>query len=114
MTQIISSSIEYGNDTIYQQQLNLEEDGPAIDLHFNDTGNGSPMLVYATGYGSIVGWDLRQALPKSNSKGSIKGTRAFKLENDLRDGILTSMAIYPDKVCFVDNASHATKQFALF
>lgn len=68
------------------------------------------MLVYATGYGSIVGWDLRQALPKSKSKGSIKGTPAFKLENDLRDGILTSMAIYPDQVCFLDNVPQFIKQ----
>ena len=81
--------------------MDLEEDGPAIDLHFKDTGNGSPMLVYATGYGSIVGWDLRQPLPNSKSKRSIKGAPAFKLENDLRDGILTSMAIYPDQVCLL-------------
>ena len=71
------------------------------------------MLVYATAYGSIIGWDLRQALPKSNSNGSNKGTPAFKLENDLRDGILTSMAIYPDKVCFLDNAPHINKPFAV-
>ena len=92
-------SIEYDKEIIYQQQLDLEEDGPAIDLHFNNSGNTYPMLVYATGFGSIVGWDLRQSLPRARAKGNTKSVPAFKFDNDLRDGILTSVAISPDQVC---------------
>ena len=68
------------------------------------------MLVYATGYGGIYGWDLRQALPKPKGKGTIKATPAFKLETDLRDGILTSMSIYPDQVCFLCYLAHCIKR----
>ena len=94
----LSCSIEYGNEIIHQQQLDLEEDGPAIELHFDDTGSTSPMLVYATGFGNIIGWDLRQPLPKKRSNEYNGTSPAFKLENDLRDGVMTSMATNHDKV----------------
>ena len=89
---------EYGNEIIHQHQLNIEDEGPAIDLHFNDNGSESPMLVYATGFGSIVGWDLRQSAPRSRLKGGGAKAPAFKLQNDLRDGIQTTMAISADQV----------------
>ena len=94
----LSCSIEYGNEIIHQQQLDLEEDGPAIELHFDDTGSTSPMLVYATGFGNIIGWDLRQPLPKKRGNEYNGTSPAFKLENDLRDGVMTSMATNHDKV----------------
>ena len=67
-------------------------------MHFNDNGSESPMLVYATGFGSIVGWDLRQSGPRSRLKGGGAKAPAFKLQNDLRDGIQTTMAISADQV----------------
>ena len=94
----LSCSIEYGNEIIHQQQLDLEEDGPAIELHFDDTGSTCPMLVYATGFGNIIGWDLRQPLPKKRGNEYNGTSPAFKLENDLRDGVMTSMATNHDKV----------------
>ena len=95
---IVIFRFEYGNEIIYQHQLNTEDEGPAIDLHFNDNGSDSPMLVYATGFGSIVGWDLRQPGPRSKLKGGGAKAPAFKLQNDLRDGIQTTMAISADQV----------------
>ena len=92
-------SIERGSEIIYQHRLDLDEDGPAIDLQFNDTGNTSPLLVYATSFGNIVGWDLRQPISQQKLKKCHNFSPAFKLENDLRDGVLTSMAIFPDQVC---------------
>ena len=77
----------------------MDDDGPAVDLQFNDTGNTSPLLIYATSYGNIIGWDLRQPTNQKKFKNYDKIKPAFKLENDLRDGILTSMAISPDQVC---------------
>ena len=79
----------------------MDEDGPAIDLQFSDTGNSSPLLIYATSFGNIVGWDFRQPFNQLKVKNNEKITPAFKLENDLRDGILTSMAICPDQVRFI-------------
>ena len=79
----------------------MEEEGPAVDLQFSDTGNSTPLLIYATSFGNIVGWDLRQPFNQLKLKDNEKITPAFKLENDLRDGILTSMAIYPDQVRFI-------------
>jgi hypothetical protein len=45
-----------------------------MELLFQETDSGSPVLVYGTSYGDIVGWDLR-----------MKGD-AFKLENDIKQG----------------------------
>ena len=39
--------------------------------------------VYATAFGGVVGLDYRQQRP------------AFKVENDLRDGIQTAFAVSP-------------------
>ena len=96
-----SFSIEHGNNVIYQHRLDLNEEGPAVDLQFSDTGNSSPLLIYATSFGNIVGWDLRQPFNQLKLKDNEKITPAFKLENDLRDGIVTSMAIFPDQVRFI-------------
>lgn len=58
---------------LQSRQLDLQEDGCAVDVASFQSG---PVVVYATMYGSIVGWDLRQP-----------GT-AWKLENDLKHGEL--------------------------
>uniref|UniRef100_A0A1B6KTS4 non-specific serine/threonine protein kinase n=1 Tax=Graphocephala atropunctata TaxID=36148 RepID=A0A1B6KTS4_9HEMI len=62
------------------RQLDLHEEGAAVDIsHY---GSGSQcVLVYATMLGCIIGWDLR-------SPGI-----AFKLENDLRKGVISAMCL---------------------
>ncbi|XP_058797917.1 phosphoinositide 3-kinase regulatory subunit 4 isoform X2 [Phymastichus coffea] len=62
------------------RQLDLQEEGCAVDLQYLDSGSQS-VLVYATVYGALVGWDLR-----------CPGT-AWKLENDLKNGLITSFCI---------------------
>ena len=86
---------------MYDKHISIDEEGPAVDLQFSDTGNSSPLLIYATSFGNIVGWDLRQPFNQLKLKDNEKITPAFKLENDLRDGIVTSMAIFPDQVRFI-------------
>nr|CAD7406477.1 unnamed protein product [Timema cristinae] len=62
------------------RQLDLQDDGCAVDVNYFDSGSQS-VLVYATMYGSIVGWDLRSP-----------GT-AWKLDNDLKHGVITSFCL---------------------
>lgn len=58
----------------------LQEEGCAVDLQFLDSGSQS-VLVYASLYGSLVGWDLR-----------CRGT-TWRLENDLKHGLITSFCV---------------------
>lgn len=55
------------------KQLDLNEDGCAVDVSYLDSGS-QMVLVYATVYGSIIGWDLRT--PKL----------AWKVNNDIKQG----------------------------
>lgn len=55
------------------KQLDLHEDGCAVDISYLDSGS-QMVLVYATVYGSVVGWDLRS--PKL----------AWKVNNDIKQG----------------------------
>ena len=55
------------------RQLDLNEEGSAVDVNFYDSGSQS-VVVYATMYGSLIGWDLRSP------------NIAWKLENDLKHG----------------------------
>nr|CAD7263978.1 unnamed protein product [Timema shepardi] len=64
----------------HSRQLDLQDDGCAVDVNYFDSGSQS-VLVYATMYGSIVGWDLRSP-----------GT-AWKLDNDLKHGVITSFCL---------------------
>lgn len=65
---------------LQSRQLDLQEDGCAVDINYFDCGSQS-VIVYATMYGSIVGWDLRSP-----------GT-AWKLDNDLKNGVITSFCL---------------------
>lgn len=67
---------------LQSRQLDLQEDGCAVDIA---SFQSCPVVVYATMYGSIVGWDLRQP-----------GT-AWKLENDLKHGVITTMCVDPNE-----------------
>ncbi|XP_035206634.1 phosphoinositide 3-kinase regulatory subunit 4-like isoform X1 [Stegodyphus dumicola] len=67
---------------LYQRHLDYVEEGCAVDIDFFDTGSQS-VLAYATVTGSIVGWDLRSP-----------GT-AWKLENNPRQGLVTSFCTDP-------------------
>ncbi|KOC68309.1 Phosphoinositide 3-kinase regulatory subunit 4 [Habropoda laboriosa] len=62
------------------RQLDLQEEGCAVDLQYLDSGSQS-VLVYASLYGSLVGWDLR-----------CPGT-TWRLENDLKHGVITSFCV---------------------
>lgn len=67
-------------NVLYTRQLDLQEEGCAVDVQYLDSGSQS-VLVYATLYGSLVGWDLR-----------CPGT-AWRLENDLKHGVITSFCV---------------------
>jgi len=69
---------------IMEKKLNVTEEGLAVDMNFFDTGSQST-LCYATVFGSICGWDLRQPTEKY----------AWRLKNDLRHGLVTSFTVDP-------------------
>ena len=52
-------SWETGQAVSARRQLDVDESGPAMELAFQETDSGGPVLVYGTSYGDIVGWDLR-------------------------------------------------------
>lgn len=58
---------------LHSKQLDLNEDGCAVDVSYLDSGS-QMILVYTTVYGSIIGWDLRS--PKL----------AWKVNNDIKQG----------------------------
>lgn len=55
------------------KHLDLQEDGCAIDVSYLDSGS-QMVLVCATVYGSLIGWDLRS--PRL----------AWKVSNDIKQG----------------------------
>ncbi|XP_018329607.1 phosphoinositide 3-kinase regulatory subunit 4 [Agrilus planipennis] len=65
---------------VQSRQVDRDEDGCAVDVQCFDSGPQN-LLVYATLYGSIVGWDLRAP-----------GT-AWRLENGLKNGVITSFCL---------------------
>ncbi|XP_033097119.1 phosphoinositide 3-kinase regulatory subunit 4-like [Anneissia japonica] len=72
---------------LHSRNLDLNEDGPAIDLSHYDTGSQS-VLTYATVMGKLVGWDLRAP-----------GV-AWRLQNDLKYGLITTFAV-DQKQCWL-------------
>ncbi|RLU24739.1 hypothetical protein DMN91_002829 [Ooceraea biroi] len=62
------------------RQLDLQEEGCAVDIQYLDSGSQS-VLVYASLYGALIGWDLR-----------CPGT-TWRLENDLKHGVITSFCV---------------------
>lgn len=61
-------------DVIFEKSLDTDNEGPAIKLHFQETGT-SPILAYATAFGGINGVDLRMPGP------------AFHMENEIQNGM---------------------------
>lgn len=59
-----------------------QDDGPVVEMQAMDQGSQS-LIVYATLYGAIVGWDIR--MPGN----------AWRLESDLRNGVITTFCIDP-------------------
>lgn len=60
------------------------EEGAVVDMQpMDQLANGGSLIVYATLYGAIVGWDLRMP------------TNAFKLKSDLKNGVITTFCIDP-------------------
>lgn len=67
--------------TVYQtRHLNVDEEGFAVDVQSLDSGFQN-VAVYATLYGSIIGWDLR-------SPGI-----AWRFENQLDKGSITTFCV---------------------
>lgn len=58
-----------------------QDDGPVVEMQSMDNS----LIAYATLYGAIVGWDLR--MPATGN--------AWRLESDLRNGVITSFTIDP-------------------
>ncbi|KAJ8948165.1 hypothetical protein NQ318_009257 [Aromia moschata] len=65
---------------VQSRDLDPDEDGYAVEVHCLDSGSQS-VLVYATLYGSVVGWDLRAP------------GEAWRLENDLKHGLITTFCV---------------------
>lgn len=59
-----------------------QDDGPVVDMQPLDQGSQS-VIVYATLYGAIVGWDIRMS------------ENAWRLESDLRNGVITTFCVDP-------------------
>ena len=78
--------------TAITKNINVDEEGPPVDFCFRETGS-NPLIVYATAYGAIVGLDLRCNTP------------AFRLENDLHEGLQTSIAMSSDQCWMVNGTS---------
>ncbi|XP_053946645.1 phosphoinositide 3-kinase regulatory subunit 4 isoform X1 [Anastrepha ludens] len=66
-----------------QQALHLDEgeksDGPVVDMQTYDQS----VIIYATVYGAIVGWDTRVQKP------------VWRLENELQHGVITTICVDP-------------------
>lgn len=69
------------------RHLDLEEEGPPVDITYFDSGFKS-VLVYTTIYGYIIGWDLRAP------------GIAWKLQNDIKQGVVTALHM-DNKQCFL-------------
>ncbi|KAJ8911373.1 hypothetical protein NQ315_014204 [Exocentrus adspersus] len=67
---------------VQSRQLNADEDGFAVDVNCLDSGSQS-VVVYATLYGCLVGWDLRAP------------GIAWRLENGLKRGLITTFCMDP-------------------
>ncbi|XP_058442985.1 phosphoinositide 3-kinase regulatory subunit 4 [Malaya genurostris] len=58
------------------------DDGPVVEMQSLDQGAQS-VIVYATLYGALVGWDIRMP------------GHAWRLESDLRKGVITTFCVDP-------------------
>lgn len=74
------SKILNKRSSITRLELKKQEEGYVVDLHYLDSGSQS-VLVYASLYGYLVGWDLR-----------CPGT-TWRLENDVKHGVITSFCV---------------------
>lgn len=69
------------------RQLDLEEEGPPVDITYFDSGSKS-VLMYPTIYGYVIGWDLRAP------------GIAWKFQNDIKQGVITALHV-DNKQCFM-------------
>ncbi|XP_052870427.1 phosphoinositide 3-kinase regulatory subunit 4-like [Anopheles cruzii] len=58
-------------------------DGPVVEMAPLETHGAQSVIVYATLYGTLVGWDIRTPDP------------AWQLQSDLRSGVITTFCIDP-------------------
>lgn len=65
---------------IQARHLTQQDGNCAVDVQYLDAGPQS-VLVYATLFGSLVGWDLRSPTP------------AWQLDNGVKSGVITSFCL---------------------
>jgi phosphoinositide-3-kinase regulatory subunit 4 len=70
--------------TVGLRQVALEEEGGPVELQWSQLA-ASPLLLYSTAFGSLVGWDPR------------KPGDALKFDGDLRQGLTTAMCLGADE-----------------
>jgi len=78
--------------SVASRNLNLEEDGTPVQLHFQDSLQPS-LLFYTSSLGVTVGWDLR------------KPGNAFRFQTELRHGLTTAMCADDDEYWLVTGTS---------
>lgn len=66
------------------RHLDPDEDNCAVDVQYLEAGPQS-VLVYATLFGGLVGWDLRSPTP------------AWNLRNGVKNGVITSFCLDAQK-----------------
>lgn len=69
------------SDSKYDQVNLVWNDGPIVDMQSLDQAQN--LVIYATLYGGIVGWDIR--MPNF----------AWRLQSDLKNGVITTMCVDP-------------------
>ncbi len=83
---------------LHKFDLDLDDQGPAMELVFQETGAASPVLTVGTTYGDVVGWDLRMPTSKAKSPTTIAAAKsAYHLRNGPREGIQTALAVSDDQ-----------------
>lgn len=80
---------------LLNKQLDVKNDGMAVDLLYYDTGSEN-VLVYTTVNGSIVAWDLRS------------DKEVWRLQNDPKHGLITSFDVNTKHSWMVLGTSNGT------
>ena len=96
--------------TVGVRQVALEEEGGPVELQFSQLSS-SPLLLYSTAFGSLVGWDMRKpgealrfSFKEFHCTPSLKFTLGFvfilllfRFDGDLRQGLTTAMCLGTDE-----------------
>ena len=83
-----------GQNVLEERELDVVKDGVAVDVTYMDAG-AQNVLIYANVHGSIIGWDLRSPAHS-----------AWKLQNKLKLGLITSLDVSPSNCWMAVGTSH--------